>query len=100
MNLPARRSPLLLLLLLVAALAVVVAPASALGAGGFTPVGSGEGTGQHGTISGTVPMSGMNVVLMEALPGGKAPINLGSTRSGRGGNFALPFSDAEFETVK
>jgi hypothetical protein len=60
--LPARRLVLLPLLLLAA-----LAPGVALAAGGTPAVGT--GTGRYGTLSGTVPQPGMNVVLMEAAPG-------------------------------
>jgi hypothetical protein len=56
--------------------------------------------GANGTISGTVPQSGMNVVLMGATPGAKAPAKLGSTRSGAGGAFALRYSGASDTAVK
>ena len=40
-------------------------------------------------------MAGMNVVLMAATPGGKAPVQLGSARSGRGGEFTLRYRGNE-----
>jgi len=79
---PSRR---LFIPLLIAAL-LVVAPGAASAA--------------SGTIAGTVPQHAMRVVLMEAAPGTKAPVRLGSARSGPGGRFALHFSGAEVETVK
>jgi len=89
-------------MLLIAAPAVVVAfaafPATAPAAGGT--IGVGTGTGQHGKLAGTVPGAGMNVVLMEARPGGEAPVPLGSARSGPGGGFDLRFGGAEAEGVK
>ena len=54
----------------------------------------------NGTVSGTVPLSGMNVVLMAATPGAKAPVQLGSTRSGRGGEFTLRYAGAADTAVK
>jgi hypothetical protein len=47
-----------------------------------------------GTISGTVPLRGMNVQLMAALPGDRLPVRLGSTRSGAGGAFAVHYKGA------
>jgi sugar lactone lactonase YvrE len=100
--LPARpRFALLPILLMTALAALVAAPtAMAAGRGSDTVVGSGEGTGEFGTITGTVPMRGMNVVLMEAAPGANKPIRLGSARSGNGGRFTLRYSGAEVPTVK
>ena len=83
---PARRSFLLPLLLLALA-AFVAAPAAALAASG-------------GTIEGTVPRRGMNVVLMAATAGAKAPVKLGSGRSGSGGRFAIHFRGNSGESVK
>ncbi len=45
-------------------------------------------------------MGGMNVVLMAATPGAKAPVELGSTRSGRGGEFELHYRGNEAASVK
>jgi sugar lactone lactonase YvrE len=100
--LPARRRFALLPLLVVAALAALVAAPTAMAAGRPTDavVGTGEGTGEFGTITGTVPMRGMSVVLMEATPGAEKPIRLGSARSGNGGRFTLRYSGAEVPTVK
>jgi hypothetical protein len=47
-----------------------------------------------GTISGTVPLRGMNVRLMAALPGDRLPIRLGSARSGAGGAFTVHYKGA------
>ncbi|MBN9622956.1 MAG: hypothetical protein J0H06_08390, partial [Actinobacteria bacterium] len=47
-----------------------------------------------GTISGTVPLRGMNVQLMAALPGDRLPVRLGSARSGDGGAFAIHYEGA------
>jgi hypothetical protein len=82
--------------LLLAVLLAAAIPATALGA--TTAVGI--GTGQYGTLSGTVPQPGMNVVLMEAAPAAKAPVSLGSARSRSGGRFDLRFRGAEPEGVK
>jgi hypothetical protein len=76
-----RRS--LLLLVLIALLAV---PGTALGA--------------SGTIKGTVPLRDMNVVLMAAAPGAKAPVRLGSARSGRAGTFAIRYRGSQATSVK
>jgi hypothetical protein len=57
-------------------LAVVLLPGSALAKG-------------SGTISGTVPLRGMNVRLMAALPGDRLPVRLGSARCGAGGAFTV-----------
>jgi sugar lactone lactonase YvrE len=92
-NLPTRRR---LSLLLVIATALAALPGTALGA----TTGVGTGTGQHGTLSGFVPQGGMNVVLMEAAPGAKAPVSLGSARSRPNGRFDLRFRGAEPEGVK
>jgi hypothetical protein len=98
--LPARRTSTLLPVLLVAALAALAALLPAAAHAGYEPVGAGEGTGEFGTVTGTVPLRGMRVVLMEAVPGAKAPIRLGSVRSGRGGRFSLHYRGAEAPTVK
>jgi hypothetical protein len=47
-----------------------------------------------GTISGTVPLRGMNVQLMAALPGDRLPVRLGTARSGTGGAFAVHYKGA------
>jgi sugar lactone lactonase YvrE len=62
-------------------LAVVLLPGSALAKG-------------SGTISGTVPLRGMNVRLMAALPGDRLPVRLGSARSGAGGAFTVHYEGA------
>jgi hypothetical protein len=81
-NLPARRrSPLLLVLIAtVAALTALLAPGTASAARGT------------GTISGTVPLRGMNVVLMATRDGSVRPRRLGSARSGSGGAFTLRYA--------
>ena len=71
---------------LIAALLLVAVP----GAAGAT----------KGTIKGTVPQQGMNVVLMAATPGAKAPVRLGSTRSGIGGDFAIGYRGNKGASVK
>ncbi len=52
------------------------------------------------TLVGTVPLRGMNVVLMAATPGARRPVALGSTRSRRGGAFALRYRRSGTRTVK
>jgi DNA-binding beta-propeller fold protein YncE len=69
------------------ALLALLAPASAPAAKG-------------GTIRGTVPLRGMNVVLFASTPGANRPVKLGSTRSGRGGSFALRYRASGDEAVK
>jgi hypothetical protein len=76
---------------LVIALALAIAVLAAL------PAAAGAASG---TVSGTVPRGGMNVVLMAAVPGAKAPVKLGSTRSGEGGAFTLRYSGAAERAVK
>jgi hypothetical protein len=88
----------LLPLLIAALLALAIAPLPAAAAPEAVAVG--EGTGQYGTLAGTVPQSGMDVTLMEARAGAKAPVRLGSARSTAGGKFALRFRGAEPSTVK
>jgi sugar lactone lactonase YvrE len=90
---PTRR---LISTLLLVALGAALVPSAASGA----TTASAFGTGEHGALSGSVPQRGMNVVLMEAAPGAKAPVRLGSARSGPGGRFTLHFSGAEVPTVK
>jgi sugar lactone lactonase YvrE len=94
----ARRMPVLVLAgrarrtlpIVLAALVTVVFPAtaSATGSGNadLVPVLKGGGT-----IRGTVPFAGMNVVLMTAKPGAAAPVRLGSARSTAGGEFRVHF---------
>jgi hypothetical protein len=53
-----------------------------------------------GTISGTVPLRGMNVELMAAHPGDRLPQRLGTARSGAGGAFALRYRGARGNQVK
>jgi hypothetical protein len=80
--LPTRRPRVLLLTIFVVALAVAaLAPGAALAKG-------------SGTISGTVPLRGMNVQLMAALPGDRLPVRLGTARSGDGGAFAIHYEGA------
>jgi DNA-binding beta-propeller fold protein YncE len=85
--LPVRRTALVAALTTCLALIAVLAPAPAFAAG-------------KGVLRGTVPMRGMNVVLMAARPGGAAPVRLGATRSLRGGNFVLRYRGAGSRTVK
>lgn len=70
------------------ALIAALAPTSALAAG------------KTRVLRGSVPMAGMNVVLLAAKPGGKRPATLGSTRSRRGGAFALRYRRGGARTVK
>ncbi|HEY5332985.1 MAG TPA: hypothetical protein VIJ21_05500 [Solirubrobacterales bacterium] len=97
---PARRRPTLLPIFIVAALAALL-PGGALAAGDsatsapfVTPAKA------SGTLSGTVPLQGMNVVLMSATPGAKSPVQLGSARSGRGGAFTIHYSGNRQGAVK
>lgn len=55
---------------------------------------SSQGGSSSGTISGTVPLRGMNVQLMAARPGDRLPVRLGSARSGAGGAFAVRYQGA------
>jgi hypothetical protein len=107
-NLPARRrSPLLSARRArgITALAAAVASLAALASGASAAGGSGSATfvpkvTSTGTIQGTVPLSGMNVVLMAATPGAKAPVKLGSARSIRGGEFELHYRGNDAAGVK
>ena len=69
-------------------LAAVLIPGAALAAG------------KRGVVHGTVPLRGMNVVLLAATPGAKRPATLGSTRSVRGGAFVLHYRRSGGGTVK
>jgi hypothetical protein len=66
---------------LLSTLAVLLLPATAMAEG-------------SGTISGTVPLRGMNVQLMAALPGDRLPVRLGTARSGAGGTFTVHYQGA------
>jgi len=70
--------------------ALLALPATALAGGLTTPSGI-PVTNPTSSIFGSVPQAGMNVALMSATPGAKAPVRLGSARSGRGGNFTIHF---------
>src|ERR1700743_3217556 len=62
---------------------------------GAAPAASGgAGAKGSGTISGTVPLRGMNVQLMAALPGDRLPVRLRAARSGAGGAFAVNYKGA------
>ncbi len=91
-----RHAPALPKLLLVGSAflaAAVIALAMALP--GAAPAASGgAGAKGSGTISGTVPLRGMNVQLMAALPGDRLPVRLGTARSGAGGAFAVNYKGA------
>jgi hypothetical protein len=84
-------------LLLIALAALLPSAASAAAP---TPVGSAEGTGQFGKLSGVTPEGGMTVELMEAVPGAKAPRRLGATRARDNGRFTLDFKGGELAGVK
>lgn len=56
--------------------------------------GTAAAKGGSGTIAGTVPLRGMNVQLMGALPGDRLPVRLGTARSGAGGAFAIHYEGA------
>ncbi len=86
---PARRSCVAAVLALSAlALALVLTPAA------------GAAVGAAGTVEGTVPLRGMNVVLFAAKPGAARPRVLGATRSGAGGRFTLRYRGASRGPVK
>ena len=97
MTLTARRR-LPLLLVVVPALAALAAllPGAAMAAS----TGTAYGAGEHGVVTGTVPLPGMTVVLIEAASGKRQPTRIGSARSGRGGRFTLRYSGAEIPTIK
>jgi hypothetical protein len=101
---PARRraARLRFSLALLAAPAVLAAllPAAALAAGGSGGVKFVPKVTSSGVVRGEVPMGGMNVVLMAARPGAKAPVKLGSTRSVRRGEFELHYRGNEAASVK
>src|ERR1700743_2311422 len=62
---------------------------------GAAPAASGgAGARGSGATSGTVPLRGMNVQLMAALPGDRLPVRLGTARSGAGGGFAVNYKGA------
>jgi sugar lactone lactonase YvrE len=90
-----------LVLPLVAMLALLAAlPGVALAAGGHGGVVFDPPSKSSGKISGTVPRQGMNVALMAAMPGAKAPVRLGSTRSTKGGYFVLRYHGNQAASVK
>ncbi len=76
------------LLLVALALAGALLPASASAAG------------QGRLLRGTVPLRGMNVVLMAATPGAAQPRPLGRARSGDGGAFSISYRGADPRAVK
>ncbi len=77
--------------------AVVALIASFTLASFFAP---GAALGAQRVISGSVPMAGMNVVLMAARAGKPRPLLLGSTRSRRAGAFSLRYREANRGSVK
>jgi sugar lactone lactonase YvrE len=96
----ARRIPTLALAALAALVALAALPGAALaisGSGSATFVPKVTSTG---TVEGSVPLSGMNVVLMAAKPGAKAPVKLGSARSTVGGEFEIHYRGNEAASVK
>jgi streptogramin lyase len=89
------------LVLVVGALAALaVLPGAAFATGGSGSATFIPKVTSTGTIRGTVPMSGMNVALMAAKPGAKAPVRLGSARSVRGGEFEIDYRGNEGASVK
>ena len=74
-------------------LGALVALAALLPGAALAAAGSGDSAPSRsaGTISGSVPRRAMNVVLMAATPGAKAPARLGTARSGAGGAFTLRY---------
>lgn len=59
------------------------------------------GAGTSGPVlNGSVPLPGMNVVLLAATPGKERPAVLGTARSGRDGGFALHYQRAARRAVK
>lgn len=58
------------------------------------------GAADAGTLRGSVPRSGLNVVLYAAAPGAERPVVLGATRSGPGGAFVLRYRAASARAVK
>jgi hypothetical protein len=81
-------------------LALTAFPGAALANGGHGSATFVPKVTRTGTIMGTVPAAGMNVVLMAAKPSSGAPVRLGSTRSVRGGEFVLDFRGNEAGSVK
>jgi hypothetical protein len=96
--LPIRRHadavPKLLSLGAAALVALLVALAGLMPGAPTAASGAASAAGGSGTISGTVPLRGMNVQLMAALPGDRLPVRLGSARSGAGGAFTVHYEGA------
>ncbi len=88
-NLPARRHAAVAALGLLASIALL-APASAPAAG----------AGNGRLLAGTVPLRGMNVMLLAARPGQPRPSVLGVARSGRRGAFAIRYRRNPVRAVK
>jgi hypothetical protein len=72
---------------------------SAVDEGPTAVASSSPGGSGSGTISGTVPLRGMNVQLMAALPGDRLPVRLGTARSGKGGAFTVHYKGARANQV-
>ncbi len=83
-----------------AVVALAALPGAAFANGGSGSVTFVPKVTSTGTIRGTVPMAGMNVVLMAAKPGAKSPTKLGSTRSDRHGEFEIDYRGNEAASVK
>src|ERR1700761_2149517 len=75
-------------------------PGGALAGGSFTSGFFEPSFPSIGTINGSVPLGGMNVALMAASPGGKAPVRLGSARSRGGGALTIHYEGNEARSIK
>jgi hypothetical protein len=83
-----RAASILLPMAAVIAFAALLAPCAALAGG------------KRRVLRGTVPLRGMNVVLMAATAGRQRPAVLGRAQSGRGGGFAIRYPVAAPGAVK
>ena len=79
---------------------VVVALTAALVLTAVLVPGAALAAAKGSVVRGTVPLRGMNVVLLAAKPGANRPATLGSTRSARGGAFVLHYRRGGSGTVK